>query len=137
MKGQTTIQTIANNIKNDKGEIIMEERTIETGTPECLLCETMEELISVLGDDAEKIILSKTQAQLTIDFRGGVRNRLAAVDKETGALTYTDDKIVAFAEEWTPSLRVAKTKEEKALEILNGLDPDQLAKVLAQASAAS
>lgn len=132
MKEQTTIQTVANNVKHNDA-VIMEERIIETAMPECLLCESLDELRGVLGEDADKIILSKTLGQLTIDFRSGVRNRLSSVNKETGELSYGDEQVQEYAEEWAPTLRVAKSKEEKALEMLNGLDPEQLAKVLSQA----
>jgi len=103
------------------------ERTVTTATPDIIAAETLEDKIALQG---EELCVSQINNQLTISFRSHIRGK---IESETdGEPTYTDEEIEAMDfSDWKPESRTRKTPEEKAASMLNNLDPETLAAVLA------
>lgn len=108
-------------------------RSISLELPEVMKVETLADLVALCGED---LVLSKTKGALQIMLRSIVRGKLEAKDElkdgeEEAAFTFSDDDIKGKWDlKWIPELRVQKTAEEKALEVLQGLDPETMASVL-------
>lgn len=103
-------------------------REVTTQMPDVLKTDQLTELVNVLG---EEMVVSKVQAQLTVDFRSMVRSRLEATD-DNGDPRYTDEEIVnGDYADWKPETRQRKSAEERAAELLSKLTPDQVKAALA------
>ena len=103
------------------------ERSITLSEPDVLCAETLEEIVSILGTD---VAMNKIKAQLKVDFRSKIRGLLESMTDDE--LTYSDDEISAMDfSDWKPEGRTRKSAEEKAMETLGKLSPDQLQAVLA------
>ena len=105
------------------------DRSIETDTPNVLLCDTLEELAELLGAD---VAVHKITAQLKVDFRSKIR---ALLESETdGVAANSDDDILAMDfSDWKPELRVRKSAEEKAADAMGGLSIEQVLAALTKA----
>ena len=102
-------------------------RSISLELPNVMQVETLKDMVALVGED---LVLGKTKGALQIMLRSIVRGKLEA-QNESGEFVNTDDAIkAAWDLNWIPELRVQKTAEEKALEVLQGLDPETMASVL-------
>ena len=103
-------------------------RSISLELPEVMQVETLADMVALVGED---LVLGKTKGALQIMLRSIVRGKLEA-QNEAGEFINSDEMIkAAWDLTWIPELRVQKTAEEKALEVMQGLDPETMAKVLA------
>jgi len=103
-------------------------RSISLELPKVMQVETLADMVALVGED---LVLGKTKGSLQIMLRSIVRGKLEA-QNEAGEFINSDDDIkAAWDINWIPELRVQKTAEEKALEVLQGLDPETMANVLA------
>ena len=103
-------------------------RSISLELPEVMQVETLADMVALVGED---LVLGKTKGALQIMLRSIVRGKLEA-QNEAGEFINSDEMIkAAWDTKWIPELRVQKTAEEKALEVMQGLDPETMAKVLA------
>jgi len=118
----TTIETKSNKV----------DRTITLTAPKVIEATTIKELVSLLG---EELLIAKVKAQLTIDFRSMVRGLLEATDDNDDPKN-TDESILAedFSD-WAPTLRVRKSREDKAKEALKGFSMEEIKAMLAEAEA--
>lgn len=103
-------------------------RSITLEDPKVMTTETLADLVAMVGED---VVLNKTKGALRIMLRSIVRGKLEAQDEEGNFINSDKDIAKAWDLDWIPELRVQKTAEEKALETLQGLDPETMAKVLA------
>lgn len=102
-------------------------RSISLELPKVMQVETLADMVAMVGED---LVLGKTKGALQIMLRSIVRGKLEA-QNESGEFVNSDDAIkAAWDLNWIPELRVQKTAEEKALEVLQGLDPETMANVL-------
>lgn len=102
-------------------------RSISLELPKVMQVETLADMVAMVGED---LVLGKTKGALQIMLRAIVRGKLEA-QNESGEFVNSDDDIkAAWDLNWIPELRVQKTAEEKALEVLQGLDPETMANVL-------
>ena len=106
-------------------------RTVNTNCPDVLDPEiSFSDLVSALGEDLAK---NKIQAQLKVDFRSQIRTKLESKD-DNDDYRYSEDDIVSEDYSgWVPELRVRKSPEEKAADILGKLSPDEAKAALAKA----
>jgi hypothetical protein len=105
-------------------------REVETQMPDVLKASSLAELVNALG---EEMIVSKVQAQITVDFRSMIRSRLEATDDNNDP-RYTDEEIAqGDYSDWKPETRQRKSAEERAAELLSKLSPDQVKAALAMA----
>jgi len=103
-------------------------RSISLELPKVMLVETLPDMVALTGED---LVLGKCKGALQIMLRSIVRGKLEA-QNEAGEFINSDDDIrAAWDVNWIPELRIQKTAEEKALEVLQGLDPETMASVLA------
>ena len=105
------------------------ERKIVTEMPKILQADTLAELVEIQGED---LCVQQIKGQLTISFRSMIRTKLEA-ENEDGNPTYSDDDIknLEGLADWKPEVRVRKSNEEKAKDILGALSPEERAAVLA------
>lgn len=105
------------------------EREITVAEPEVLSLTTVEELVAALGED---LVVNQVKNQLKVSFRAVVRRKLEEKD-DNGEFVNSDDVLIAedFSD-WKPTLRVTKTAEEKALDLLGGMSPEAREALLAQ-----
>ena len=102
-------------------------RSISLELPKVMQVETLADMVALVGED---LVLGKCKGALQIMLRSIVRGKLEA-QNEAGAFLNSDDDIrAAWDINWIPELRVQKTAEEKALDVLQGLDPETMANVL-------
>ena len=94
--------------------------------------QTVEENINLFGED---VVQSIFKAQAVIKAQAYVRSLMSA-KKEDGSLRYDDNEISEKFSEWklTGGNRVVKSKEEKALELLQDMSPEKLQEVLERAA---
>jgi hypothetical protein len=120
------------------GELIMSSikvvsnqaaREITVQEPVVMGCSTVEELVEALG---EELVVNQVKNQLKVSFRAVVRRKLEEVD-DNKEFVNSDEAIMAedFSD-WKPTLRVTKTAEEKATELLGSLSPEVRNAILAQ-----
>ncbi len=103
-------------------------REITVSAPAILTKETVKEMVEILGED---LCLAKIKAQLTIDFRSMQRTLLESVDDNNDP-TNSDEKILSMDHsDWKPELRIRKSVEEKAADLLSTMTPDQIKAALA------
>jgi len=104
------------------------KREISTQKPKVLQVNTLKDLVDIIG---EKIAVSKIQAQLTIDFRANIRSMLESGDINKQEFSNSDEYIQSIDfKDWKPETRIRKSKEEKAIELLSKLSPEELKIVL-------
>jgi len=104
------------------------KREVFVDEPEVLGMETLEDLVKAQGED---VCINQIKGALKIGFRAVIRRKLDEVD-DNGEPTLSDEDIAGEDySEWVPKLRVTKTAEEKALELLGNLDPSIRESVLA------
>ena len=102
-------------------------RSISLELPKVMQVETLADMVALVGED---LVLGKCKGALQIMLRSIVRGKLEA-QNEAGEFINSDDAIkTSWDVAWIPELRVQKTAEEKALEVLQGLDPETMASVL-------
>jgi len=102
-------------------------RSISLELPKVMQVETLADMVAIVGED---LVLSKCKGALQIMLRSIVRGKLEA-QNEAGEFLNSDDVIKStWHVAWIPELRIQKTAEEKALEVLQGLDPETMANVL-------
>ena len=102
-------------------------RSISLELPKVMQVETLADMVALVGED---LVLGKCKGALQIMLRSIVRGKLEA-QNEAGEFINSDDAIKASWDiAWIPELRIQKSAEEKALEVLQGLDPETMASVL-------
>ena len=102
-------------------------RSISLELPKVMQVETLADMVALVGED---LVLGKCKGALQIMLRSIVRGKMEA-QNEAGEFINSDDAIkTSWDVAWIPELRVQKTAEEKALEVLQGLDPETMASVL-------
>jgi len=104
-------------------------REVTVNEPLVLGMTTVEELVESLGAE---LVVSQVKAQLKVAFRAVVRRKIEEKD-DNEEFVNTEEMVVAedFTD-WKPTLRITKTAEEKAMEALGGLTPEQRDAILAQ-----
>lgn len=103
------------------------DRSITLTTPKVMDAETLADLVALVGED---FVLNKTKGQMIIMLRAIVRGKLEAKDAEDNFVNSDKDILKAWDIKWIPELRIQKSAEEKALETLQGLSAEDMAKVL-------
>ena len=83
----------------------------------------MEELLSSVPENAEKMVRIMAQRSMIIALRAVIRPKLEAVD-DNGEPKFSDEEVIQAASEWQPSLKTSKSKEEKLADMLKSLDPE-------------
>lgn len=105
------------------------KRSITLELPKVMETETLADLVALVGED---FVLNKVKGQMIIMLRSIVRGKLTAKDAEGNFINSDTDIQKAWDVDWIPELRVQKTAEEKALDAMQGLTPEQMAAVIAQ-----
>jgi len=114
------------------------DRSITLGLPEVMVVETLADLVALVGED---LCLNKVKGALIIMLRSMIRGKLEAKIKDdsgndTDAFVNSDKDIIkAWDIKWIPELRVQKSAEEKALDTLQGLSPEEMQAVMAKYAA--
>lgn len=104
------------------------DRTIRVEQPEILNLTSLADIVEALG---EEHVLNIVQNGLKVAFRAPIRTKLEKKD-DNGDFEFTDETILAEDySDWKPTLRVTKSPEEKALELLGNLPPELRAQILA------
>jgi len=110
------------------------DRSITLTLPGVMEAETLADLVALVGED---LCLNKVKGALIIMLRSLVRGKLEAQNKDNdgktieGDFVNSDKDIVkAWDIKWIPELRVQKSAEEKALDTLQGLTPEEMQAVL-------
>jgi len=109
------------------------DRSITLALPNVMETETLADLVALVTED---LCLNKTKGALIIMLRSLVRGKLEAKvkdadGKETDEFVNSDKDILkAWDVNWIPELRVQKSAEEKALDTLQGLSPEEMQAVM-------
>ncbi len=103
------------------------DRSITLALPEVMETETLADLVASVGED---FCLNKTKGAMIIMLRSMIRGKLEAKDNEDNFINSDKDIQKAWDVNWIPELRVQKSAEEKALDTLQGLSPEELQAVL-------
>jgi len=109
------------------------DRSITLTLPEVMEVETLADLVAIVGED---FCLNKTKGAMIIMLRSMIRGKLEAKvkdDKGNDLENFANsDKAIlkAWDVKWIPELRVQKSAEEKALDTLQGLTPEEMQAVL-------
>ncbi len=109
------------------------DRSITLELPEVMETETLADLVAKVGED---FCLNKTKGAMIIMLRSMIRGKLEAKVKDEKGNDLEDfansdkDILKAWDVKWIPELRVQKTAEEKALDTLQGLTPEEMQAVL-------
>ena len=109
------------------------DRSITLALPGVMETETLADLVALVGED---FCLNKVKGQMIIMLRSIVRGKLEAKGKDENGKDTEDfvnsdkDIIKAWDVKWIPELRVQKSAEEKALDTLQGLSPEEMAAVM-------
>ena len=107
-------------------------RMITLPAPKVVEATTIKELVSILG---EELLIAKVKAQLTIDFRSMVRGLLEATDDNDDPKNSDEAILAEDFSDWAPTLRVRKSREDKAKEALKGFSLEEIQAMLAEAEA--
>jgi hypothetical protein len=122
-------------------------RSITLALPEVMKTETLADLVALVTED---LCLNKTKGALIIMLRSLVRNKLEALilpegekrslatlhklivkgEFEPNFVNSDKDILKAWDVNWIPELRVQKSAEEKALDTLQGLSPEEMQAVM-------
>lgn len=103
------------------------DRSITLALPEVMTAETLADLVAKVTED---FCLNKTKGAMIIMLRSMIRGKLEAKD-EAGEFVNSDKDILkAWDVNWIPELRVQKSAEEKALDTLQGLTPEEMQAVM-------
>lgn len=108
-------------------------RSIALALPGVMEAETLADLVALVGED---FCLNKVKGQMIIMLRSIVRGKMEAKVKDADGNDTEDfvnsdkDILKAWDVNWVPELRVQKSAEEKALDTLQGLNPEELAAVM-------
>ena len=124
---ENTLKINASKIKDENGKDTY-ERSITVTTPAVLLCETVEDLVNIVGAD---YVLHTVNAGMKIAYRGKLRTAMEKRD-DNGEFEFDDNAVmenVADAQ-WCPELRVTKSQEEKVDAALSAMDPEKLRALL-------
>lgn len=108
-------------------------RSITLALPGVMETETLADLVALVGED---FCLHNVKGQMIIKLRSLLRGKLEAKvkdadGKETDDFLNSDKDITkAWDVNWIPELRIQKTAEEKALDTLQGLSPEEMQAVM-------
>jgi len=109
------------------------DRSITLALPGVMETETLADLVALVSED---LCLNKVKGALIIMLRSMVRGKLEAKvkdenGKDTDIFLNSDKDITkAWDINWIPELRVQKSAEEKALDTLQGLSPEEMQAVM-------
>ena len=104
------------------------KREISIPKPNILKIKKMNDLIGLIG---EETAVRKLQNQIIIDFRSNIRSLLERGDIENKNFTNSDDDIKAMDfTSWKPETKFRKSPEERAAQVIKGLNQEQLEAVL-------
>lgn len=123
------------------------DRSITLPLPSVMETETLADMVTLVGED---FCLNKVKGQMKIMLRSIARGKLEAInlpEDEKRSLTelhklistgefkpnfVNSDKDIskAWDVKWVPELRVQKSAEEKALDTLQGLTPEEMQLVM-------
>ena len=110
-------------------------RSITLPLPNVMETETLADLVAAVGED---FCLNKVKGAMIIMLRSMIRGKLSAKAKDAEGNDLEDfansDKDItkAWDVKWVPELRVQKSAEEKALDTLQGLSPEEMQAVMAK-----
>ncbi len=104
------------------------KREISIPKPNILKMKKMNDIISLIG---EETAVRKVQNQIIIDFRANIRSLLEHGDIKNKNFTHSDEDIKTIGfKNWIPETRVRKSPEERAAQVIKGLNQEQLEAVL-------
>ncbi len=113
-------------------------RSITLALPGVMETETLADLVALVNED---FCLNKVKGAMIIMLRSIIRGKLEAKVKDEKGNDTEDfvnsdkDILKAWDVKWIPELRVQKTAEEKALDTLQGLSPEEMQAVMAKYAA--
>jgi len=113
-------------------------RSITLALPSVMETETLADLVALVNED---FCLNKVKGAMIIMLRSIIRGKLEAKVKDEKGNDTEDfvnsdkDILKAWDVKWIPELRVQKSAEEKALDTLQGLSPEEMQAVMAKYAA--
>jgi len=113
-------------------------RSITLTLPSVMETETLADLVALVNED---FCLNKVKGAMIIMLRSIIRGKLEAKVKDEKGNDTEDfvnsdkDILKAWDVKWIPELRVQKSAEEKALDTLQGLSPEEMQAVMAKYAA--
>ncbi len=107
--------------------ITLEDETKVTHEVQYDFGDNLKEIIAKFGED---VVYQRFKAAVVVDLQAVVRRLTGSKEPKIG------DALQAAVNEWKPGVaKVRKSKTEKALDLLNDMDPDEFAAFLKEVKA--
>jgi len=103
------------------------DRSLTLALPGVMEEETLADLVVKVTED---FCLNKTKGAMIIMLRSMIRGKLEAKNEDGTFVNSDKDILKVWDVNWVPELRVQKSAEEKALDTLQGLSPEEMQAVL-------
>ena len=107
------------------------KRELSVKEPDVLNLDTLAELAEAEG---EELCVNQIKNQLKVSFRAVIRRKLEEKDDNEDFVNSDEAILNEDYSDWKPTLRISKSPEEKAMEVLGSLPPEVREAVLANFS---